>query len=312
VVRHLLTPGPGISFLGANPGQSALLAQAEALDACQVSWSAGSVRGAVSCPDVRAAIRWEVLTGLTPFRPGQPVDVLVVDQADRRPTPELSGLARAAVHNRAHLVFVEGGTLPRLTSPASRGLMDAADRTGRLSCGSHLPWGGPAGREAMLSLTGRSRVHKALRRWLDARASGAPAILVGLGVEEVRGLNLAARSLLMGGRPGVADWVPGERVTVLRGRAGPPGYGTFGSIVDLDGMRPRIRWDGEASPTSYAPEVFQQLGYGYAATVPVAARSGRPVVLLGPAGAAPALEARVPGTLDKAKPGLVPAMGLAR
>lgn len=289
VVRALTTSAAGAHFLYAEAGRTDLLAQAEVLLACREMWERSGRRVAVSSPTAEAARRWQVLAGLVPYRPGDRPDVLVVDQADRRTSAELARLAR---QSGASLVFVEGGTLPRLTNPASHGLRDMAAQMGRHVCPPHRPWaaserpavnhdGGGAGGGARV---GRAAAADLLSRWQGA---GDGPLLVALGLEEVRELNRAARAMrLEAHSPGLQA---GDRVVVLGRRAGLPGYGVFGTVTSApaagSGRRAGvgIAWDDGGRTRTADAWLLGAVGYGYAVTPAVAARTRRPLMVLGPA-----------------------------
>lgn len=315
-----------VAVLASPPGRSELLAQAEHLARLRSQWEGEGLRAAVSVPDGLAAARWEVLTGLAPHRPGSRVDVLVVDRADRRSTAELLTLLEGVGIGAGGIVFVEGGTLPRLTNFASHGLAHFADRRGRFGCPPAPPWGparpSPGGVDFG---SGRQAVGDLLARWAG---TGGRELLVGLGLEEVRGLNRAARQLEVGGRrsaarreaggrrPAVelAGFATGDRVVVLRAGEHRPPYATFGRICGMDdrGREVSIRWDGDSRPSTYGPEVLAGLGHGWAATPRLASRAGRPVMLLGPVEAAPRLRALVRQSIERQPNGPERHLGLGR
>lgn len=296
-----------VTILGAPPGQSLLLAHSDRLDRQRAVWASRGLRAAVDAPTAGAGLRWQVLTGLLAHRPGIPADIIVVDQADRRTTAELLRLVESAGRASARLVLVEGGTMPRLTNPTSHGFSEYADTAGRVSALETPVWGPDRGRDGdgrstARPLSGREAAGALLTQWTDR---GRGALLVGLGLDEVLGLNAAAAHLA--GRegtrirapghqaPGRLGYGTGDRVVVLRAGERRPPFATFGSIasMDLSGARVDIRWDGADRPERYGREVLAGLGPGWAATPSLAARAGRPVMLLGPEEATPRLRSLV-------------------
>lgn len=235
--RLLVESAHPVSVLTCPPGESRLLAQAEIVDACRVAWAESGLRVAVASPDAASHRRWEVLTGLEPFRTGRRFDVVIVDQADRRASHELLQLAGTARSGTSRLVLVEGGTMPCLTNPTSHGFAVARGQLSRLDCGDHEPWSvaapgypqrdlgrertiaprrrpgldgpsvaappatgpfpGPAGPGGRPGLTGRRAAEQILASWRSAPEAGVP-LLVGLGLEEVRALNRAAGAIARG------------------------------------------------------------------------------------------------------------------
>lgn len=287
-----LTAGPAeVHFLGAEAGRTALLGQAEVLAACRDVWARAGKRVAVTSPTADGALRWRVLAGLAAHRPGERPDVLVVDRADRMTTSELT---RLAAGTGARLIFVEGGTLPRLTNPASHGLVDALERAARQFCPPPAEWTParpgepPVGPEG---LVGRAAAAALLAGWYD-RTDGP--LLVGLGLEEVGALNRAVLGRPAGRPDGPRSFEAGDRVVVLRGRPGLPPYATFGTVTwsrDAGG-RPtrarqevRIAWADGSSTTTADRRVLAAVGFGYAATPWLAARTSGPLMVLGPADA---------------------------
>ncbi len=294
----------GVVVLGAPAGRSALLAQAEQIHRWAHIWSAEGVHSSVDCLSVTASARWAALSGLTAPRRGEQVDVLVVDQADRRSTPDLIRLAGVAARSRGVLVLVEGGTMPRLTNFASHGLMKFAEEVGRVHCPAVPAWSDglpgqhrrspsrPAGREAAEAL---------LHTWADR---GRDALLVGLGLEEVQALNLAARRLSGVGAAGpdtrtgtgaAVSFSAGDRVVVIRSREGLPPYGTFGDVIatGLSGRSVSIRWSGRAQPSTHSDASLTGVRHGWAVTTHMAVRLGRPVLLLGSPDSVPRLKGLV-------------------
>ena len=288
VVEELTAGAGGIHVLGAPPGRSDLLAQAEVIDRCRAAWEAAGKRVAVAVSTADAAARWGVLAGLSPHRPGERPDVLVVDRADRRTSLEL---IRLVAGSGSTLIFVEGGTLPRLSNPASHGLTELADGIGRHSLPEHALWvpeGPDAAARPGCPPVGRSAAQALLGEWASSERQ---SLLVGLGVEETRALNRAAVRLRSGRvpAPGGSDYVPGDRLVVLKGRPGLPRYGTFGTVVEIDGRIGRlpewvrIAWDNGDTTETRDRRTLGGLGFGYAVGTHLANRSERPLMVLGPA-----------------------------
>ncbi|HET9076565.1 MAG TPA: MobF family relaxase [Acidimicrobiales bacterium] len=335
-------PGPaaawngGVAVLASPPGATALLAQAEILHRLRREWALSGVRAAVVAPTDLASARWRVLTGLPRVRPGSALDVVVVDQADRLSTAELLHLAGAARRMSADLVLVEGGTMPRLTNPASHGMAEFAASAGRVACpepGLWEPARGPvvavqrvgdlrgragdlrgrAGPEAREEPAGRDAAASLLSGWA---AAGKRDLLVGLGLEEVCALNAAARSMASrpaAGSDGTAPALPGghgrqfragDRVVVLRAGEGRPPCGTFGEIVEVapSGRRVAVSWDGSDRPHGHDRHVLSGLGHGWAVTPRLAERVGRPVMLLGASDDAGRLRPLIRASLEPAGP----------
>lgn len=297
-VRALVSGSPvGIHFLGSDPGRSDLLAQAEMIATARPVWERAGLRVAVTSPDQVGDLRWGVLTGVPTFRPGDRVDVLVVDRADRRPTPDLLRMVRA---HEGELVFIEGGTLPRLTSPASRGMTEAGDHIGRRLSGPHPTWGTPTGVSRAPGLVvGRSAVDGLLHEW---RAAADESVLVALGIEEIRGLN---RAVVGSERPprGPERFEPGDRVVALRSGPGLPPFGTFGTVRGLTGTSVEFEWaDGGRTITSDG-RALAAVDFGYAVSPRVAALSDRPLRVLGPAAAITRGRERVVSAIEVSQEG---------
>jgi conjugative relaxase-like TrwC/TraI family protein len=286
-----------VAFVGAPPGRCDLLAQAELLHRCRTEWDREGRRVAVDTPDGRSALRWALLSGLPAHRRGEQVDVLVVDQADRRPTAELAALAR----DRSRLVvFVEGGTLPRLSNPASHGLMAAADRWGRVTSPPFQPW-----EAAVAGDTGTAPGRRAAARVLDEYLrSPAGTLLVGLGPEEVGALNQA---IVGPGRDpsGPGRFAPGDPVIVLRGGSSLPAYGRLGVVRGAPGRRGSpelcVEWEDGSRTATADRRVMGRIGLAHAVTPWLADHTDRPLMVLGPA-----------DVLGRGRPRVVPVPGLDR
>jgi conjugative relaxase-like TrwC/TraI family protein len=304
--RRMAESPVAVQLLGTPPGLSGILGHAELLDACRAAWEAAGLRCAVWSPEAIGEARWEVLSGLAPYRVGERPDVLVVDQADRRPTGELLQAAAEVRARAGRLVLVEGGTMPRLSSPASRGLYEAG--VPRFGLSGPAPWrGGMAGPRvgedrdraprlaaapgrAAGEVTGRAAAARVVDEWLSARLAGQPVAMVGLGPEEVGALNEAARSALglpaagsgaVAARRGVL--VGGDRVVAVRGGGRLPPYATLGTVVAVepDAGAATIRWDGRQGAEAYGREGLSGVAAAHALTAATARRAGVPAVLLG-------------------------------
>ena len=280
-----------VRFLGSRAGCTNLLAQAEFISEAARSWDGSGRRAAVDTPDPMAEARWGVLTGLAPWKGGHGTDVLVVDRADRRPTADLLRLVRA---HEGELVFVEGGTLPRLTSPASRGLTEAGDRIGRLTCDGLEPWGQSLGPERDSDrLVGRQAADALLFGW---RTAGDGSVLVALGLEEIRALNQAVVGASRAAARGAARFEPGDCVVALKSGAGAPPFGTLGTVTRRAGDAVEFEWrggpggpGGPGEPGERRVEVTADdrrlagVDFGYAVSPRVAAGLDCPLRVFGPA-----------------------------
>lgn len=289
--RQLLGSDAPVSVLSATPGTSLLLSQAEAMHACREIWEGTGQRVALCGSDRTSELRWAALSGLQPVKHGESADVFVVDQADRRTTAELLRLVDRAASANARLVLIEGGTLPRLSNPASHGLVTAAGALHHVHCGPHIPWqaAAPAGPAPV----GRAAAENALLAWLEA---GERAVLVGLGIEEVRGLNVSALSLAASAGPSIENhWGTlraGERAVVLRTGVERPPYGTFGTVevVDTRKQWASVVWDGAPGTWQCDRKVLSGVGPGYAVTARLASICRYGAIILGPAESAPGID----------------------
>ena len=310
-------PGAGLAHpvvrLVCPPGQSRLIDHAELIDGYHQNVEADGRRLVVNTTSPLAAQRWEILTSVSPSKPGTDFDVLVVDQADRRSTAELLVLTGEARNRRAQLVLVEGGTLPRLSSPASRGLDESAAI--RLDLPPGAPWGSAAAETTDLTRakardglrTGRESADEILAHWKRLSDLGVDSVMVGLGLEETDSLNRAARTLVSAanGRemqsPGVGRSTPpfeyheNLRVVMLSGRVREVPYGTRGTVVSGPGGDERawVLWDGFDTALQLGAAERSRLGCGYAVTPGVASRTTGKLVMLGPRDAVPGLRDRV-------------------
>ncbi|MDE3202731.1 MAG: relaxase domain-containing protein [Acidobacteriota bacterium] len=305
LIDLLTGPGRGVTILGAPPGYSELLGQADILASCLERWAATGRSVTIDTTD-EGRLRWEVLTGAAASHPRAAADIVVVDQADRRTSSELLRQSRRA---REHLILVEGGTMPRLTNPASHGLVEASAVIGRHFAPHAEPWAvgadpstGPA------RSPGRSAAADLLERW---DGDGRAAVLVGLGVEEVRALNRAA---LGEDRPqrGPGRYQPGDRVVVVRGGRRLPGAGAIGTVTETASRSSgsvTVEWTaGRRSVLDLSDQ--RRVGFGYAATPRLASLGDRPLMVLGPAAAVGRARERVVADRGRPRPAPGPDRGL--
>ncbi len=328
-LQRIVTSERTIEVIGCLPRKSGLLATAALLDSCRTAWEATGWRAAVSARRSEDAQRWWALAGLAAYRPGDRIDVVVVDQADRRPSPELLTLVSAIADRGAQAILVEGGTLPRLADPRSRGLSAMGDTLGKLAAGPAPPWHhqaptGGSGRstegpgraedlepaQRIRTTTGTEAASALVRFWGEGYDAAARSpLLIGLGVDEAAGLNCSARAFLVrrGDISGPACeahgriYQTGDRI-VLYGRsaAGPAGPGgTTGSVVGVDPHRGRVlvAWDRGGPAAVLDRTGLAHAGYAYAATPGMAGRMihhrNSPVLLLGSPDSVPLMQKRV-------------------
>ena len=137
------------------------------------------------------------------------------------------------------------------------------------------------------------------RGWLD----DTPGVLVGLGGDEVRGLNQAARRLLAreGRLQGPVltahgrQYRSGDCVVVLRGLGSGQRRGTPGLVAGVDAEKGvvLVRWQDGAKPELLAKQKLAYIGHGYAVSPSLAARRPDPLLLLGDPADVPLLRHRV-------------------
>ncbi len=286
-VRALMG-GHAVQVIGCEPGRSNFVAEATIIDACSSAWEAGGIRVAVAARSSADASRWAALTGVEMFHPSRRPDVLLVDQADRRPPGELMALLCSAPD--AKLVFIEGGTCPRSRVDASLGYNHAAAMIEPVEPGEAPSWTVPRGRPVDPLSTDRA-AGQLLGRWAETfgRADLPSPVMVGLGVPEVLALNDAARSHLReighlagpsinaGGR----SFQAGDQVIAIRAGAGLRS-GTPGTVLEVNPRRGSVTigW-----PNGRAADLRRQslgsIGHGYATTPAVASRMEGPVFVLG-------------------------------
>ncbi len=300
-VENRLTAAPGpIEVLSAPPGESRLLAHATLIDRCRSRWDEAGLEAAVRTRMPDGAARWQSLTGLPLHRSGHRPAILIVDHADRLPTPELLAILTARIDAGARTLLVEGGCRPRLSEPLSAGLVRVGQELGRLDPGPDPDWSvaDEGGRGAC-----RLAATRLLDAWADAWANHTPAILVGLGADEVRGLNQGARSLLVRDRqlegPSVSaherQYRPGDRVVSMGGPGSQRRRGALGRVVgvDLRQTQVSVKWDGGGEPELLGQRRLARVGHAYAATPTLAARLPGPLLLLGDPAHVPMLRDRI-------------------
>jgi conjugative relaxase-like TrwC/TraI family protein len=275
-----------VEILAAPDGQSNLLAQAALIEHWRSAWDEAGLLVGVRTGSPDGAARWRALTGLASARTSRRPDVLVVDHADRLPTPELLAVLSTRIASGVRTVLVEGGTRLRRAEPASAGFERAGLAWGRLDPGPEPDWSISGGQPE----TGSSRAAatQLLETWLAARLDDKPGVLVGLGPDEVRGLNQAARSLL-------------RRHGLLKGpsvRAAGREYRTGDGVVALGGQgstrrKGTLAWNHVGATEDLRSPQLARVGHAYAATPALATRLPNPVLLLGDAVQVPLLRHRI-------------------
>jgi conjugative relaxase-like TrwC/TraI family protein len=292
--RELVSGAPGIHILGAPAGRTNLLAHAAVLEAAAAAWKGAGQRVAVATCGDEAARRWQVLTGIHSYRTGQPADVVVIDRADRRPTPELWSLLVDIDRAGTRAVLVEGGTQPRLSWRCSAALAGIGEQLGRLDPGPSPVWAPASGAlrpPATACSTAADAAGHLLAAWLEAGPVRDRAVLVGLGYAETDGLNQAARAALVARgqidgpalRVGERVFQRGDQALALRRLAGALPPATPLAVVEVDPGRhtATVTWDRHAEVLDM--RAMAHVGYGYAVTPALAARTSRPLMVLGPA-----------------------------
>lgn len=186
-IRRLLGGGRAVDVVAGAAGHDRLDVQAALIDGARRAWQASGYQVAVA----GGGRRWEALAAVPDERRvAAPVQILVVDRADRLSPPQLLSVLRRAASEATKVVLVEGGTLPLRHRPFSAGLVAGADRLGRVEPGrlSALPTlhHAPvmtAGGTAVVS-SGRDAVAHLLGLWQRAAPTQRP-LLVGAGPPEV-------------------------------------------------------------------------------------------------------------------------------
>jgi hypothetical protein len=142
-----------------------------------------------------------------------------------------------------------------------------------------------------------------IETWADGWLNGRPGVLVGLGADEVRGLNQAARSLLarhgrLGGPVLTShgrQYRSGDRVVALGKLGAGHRRGTPGLVTGVDPARSEVlvRWPDGPDPEPLGQQKLAHLGHGYAVTPSLAARVAGPLLLLGDPADVPPLRQRI-------------------
>lgn len=284
-VRHLTLSGDGVELLATGAGQpEGFVQQAAAIDAAREAWEATGQTVALLTTSALAARRWQVLTGLATdtSRPA----VLVVDRADRRPTPELTAIIQEARGGGTKVVLVLGGTLPPRRRALSEAVEQAARLIGRDVCSTtFLPGREQLGPDPTTTL--EDAVKSLVRRWETERWGKRPPMLVGLGPAEVQELNKRARAVLLrsGALPGDAiclagrEYAVGDVVVALR-RAGGP-VGRLGQVTVLHREARTMDVDWGAMTQTVGGWQARWVGHGYAVTPALLKAVPGPVLALG-------------------------------
>jgi hypothetical protein len=289
-----------IEILAAPAGCSNLLAHATLIDRCRAWWDEAGLDAAVRTGARDGTARWQSLTGLTGYLSGSRPDVLIVDHADRLPTPHLLAILSSRVDAGLRTVLVEGGCRPRLGEPLSAGLVTLGQQLGRIDPGPDPDWSvaedGSRG-------NGRFAAARLLETWADGWLNDTPGVLVGLGADEVRGLNEAARSVLArhGRLEGPAltsrgrQYRSGDRVVALGSLGSGHRRGTAGLVTGVDPTKAEVfvRWPDRANPEPLGKQKLPYIGHGYAVTPSLAARLAGPILLLGDPTDVPPLRHRI-------------------
>lgn len=298
-IRRLLGGGRAVDVVAGAAGHDRLDVQAALIDGARRAWQASGYQVAVA----GGGRRWEALAAVPDERRvAAPVQILVVDRADRLSPPQLLSVLRRAAHEATKVVLVEGGTLPLRHRPFSAGLVAGADRLGRVDPGRlsavptmhHAPVM-TAGGTAVVS-SGRNAVAHLLGLWERATPTQRP-LLVGAGPPEVALLNAAARARVVGQgaiggqamHAGGRVWQAGDRVLALRAnRAARVPAGSRGTVGDVagDGRSMTVTWDEALPETRLERGRAAFVGPGWATTPALAATAGGPVLVLGAPGRA--------------------------
>ncbi|HEX4864326.1 MAG TPA: MobF family relaxase [Acidimicrobiales bacterium] len=282
--------GGAIAVLTAEYRRSNFVADAALVSECATLWEDAGITVAVASRNPAAQERWEALTGIEAFHASRRPDVLLVDQAERRPPGELLTLVSAAPDST--LVFIEGGTSPRASVESSLGYLRIAAGAVRADPGPAPDWNA-LGPEDGGRLPSRSPARLAgllISRWADAAgAEPGPPVMVGLGVPEVIALNEAGRRHLLNrgeiGGPSLQAWgrsfQAGDRVLAF----GKPGHGIrpgmSGTVRSVDAHKKAITVDWPVGGIDMTPGMLGRIGHAYAATPRLASRMNGPVFVLG-------------------------------
>ncbi len=310
-VGTLITDCDGLHILAAPPGRTNLLAQAAVVEAAGSGWRAAGRRVVVATSSEQAAARWHTLTGLAACRGVTSDDVVIIDHADRRGTPELLILLSDIDRRGATAVLVEGGTSARLGWMRSDGFTRLGDRQGRLDPGPPPAWAeqldAGGGQDApALGVTGcpssTAAAGRLLATWADSSwSTTAGPVLVGLGYAEADGLNRAAREVLVRrgaiAGPALASggrvFQAGDRAIALRRIQSDIPGGSGLQVVAVDDRRSQLTVVGAGRTATLDRHAAAHLGYGYAVTPALVAHTHGPLLMLGPPEALGSHRARV-------------------
>jgi hypothetical protein len=283
-VVSLTRGGRGLERLG----HGGLLAQVGVVEAAQAAWESSGHRVAIVTRTARAARRWQALSGLgpPPALPGH-ATVIIVDNADRVPAADLYRHVADGAARRAKVVLVEGGTGPtprRVAEPPFeqlRAILPATEPgpvAGPATVGVPAPVRGGLERSVAAAASTHDAIAALVGDWAQARAGPEPAVMLGLGQEEVAALNAAARHRLA--RDGVLhgpvaraeqqEWQAGDEVRVLRRHRllGPAAAGATGTVtlVDPAAGTVTIRWPAGTTTVAAAELARAPARHAYAIT----------------------------------------------
>jgi conjugative relaxase-like TrwC/TraI family protein len=299
-VHRLLETEEPVHVLAAPPGRSNLLAHAAVVEAATAAWRAQGLRVGVASFGPEDQIRWQALTGLDSRRTGHRPDVIIVDRADRRSTPNLLALTSDIQRSGAVAVLIEGGTAPRLTWTRSDGLQSLGRSPISLDPGAAPSWSPDPDALEQTSQrstrgvasypTAAAAARDLVARWAGEWATEHPALLVGLGFAETDALNQAARSIRVRrgeiGGPALACGgrvlQTGDRVLPLRRIDGELSRASALTVVEVDPARSEVTVIVGTRTRTLGRRDAAHLGYGYAVTPALLPLSNGPVLLLGP------------------------------
>lgn len=289
-VRSMIADG-ALVVLSSEYGRSNFVADATTLGACASAWEKSGLTVALATRAPRDYDRWAALTGIEPFHPSKRPDVLLVDQAERRPPGELMTIAAAAPNSR--IVFIEGGTLPRARIDSSFGYSRVAASAVRVDPGPAPAWDPIPDTLSSLAPQRSAAIAagQLLGRWADAvsDAQGPRPFLVGLGVPEVVALNEAGRRHLAGvgeiGGPSLKAWgrsfQAGDRVLAFGNGGEGIRSGMAGTVWSVDSRRKAAIIEWPVGRVEMKPAMLGRVGHAYATTPRLAARMNGPMFVLG-------------------------------
>lgn len=279
-----------VVVLPAEVGHSNFLADAALLGACATAWEETGMTVAIASTGPIAQERWAALTGIEGFHPSRRPDVLMVDQAERRPAGELLALASAAPDSA--LVFIEGGTSPRARIDSSIGYGQVAAGGVRADPGPPPRWDalGPEHAGRLPSRSAARVAGQLIDRWAGAAGAGHDLpLMVGLGLPEVIALNEAGRRHLLSsgaiGGPSLQAWgrsfQAGDRVLAFGRSLNGIRPGMPGTVRSVDAEKRIVSIDWPTGGLDMKPQMLAKVGHAYAATPRLAARMQGPVFVLG-------------------------------